>query len=124
MTKHQALLKLDFDDAISAPNAYVIGGIIRRRLARAGYIVKDVLVNRSSPSGNGWHIVLEVTPRPKCPFEVVALETICGGDVNRQAMQMNRARAFLNAPAWMRDAWNVLYLPAKQRERHVQLSEF
>lgn len=116
MNKEQSLIKLDLDGCVSVDTE-----TIRRRIERAGYSIKNVIASRQSPSGKGWHVVLEVEPRPKSPYEVVALQAICGSDPYREAMQMNRARNFFRAPAWMRNTWNVLYLPHPQRHRHIQL---
>lgn len=115
MTRDQAAVKIDFDDMAEAPVENVA-----RLLRRAGYIIKEQDVSRS-PSGKGWHVILHVSPRPKCPYEVVALQAILGGDVNREAMQMHRARTFSHAPRFMRDAWNVLYAPHPKRQRRLSL---
>jgi hypothetical protein len=49
------------------------------------------------------------------------LQAILGGDVNREAMQMHRAKKFAGAPKFMRDAWNVLYAPHPKRQRRLSL---
>lgn len=116
MTRAQAAIKLDLDNV---PGEAPLDDI-HRLLGRAGYRAKDVTCRRS-PSGNGWHIILIVQPRPQSPYEVVALQAILGGDRNREAMQMHRAKAFPEVPVWMRDKWNVLYLPDKNRQRHASL---
>lgn len=115
MTREQAAVKIDFDNM---PSEYVPLVNIHRLLGRAGYVIKEQDVSRS-PSGNGWHVVLHISPRPKCPYEVVALQAILGGDVNREAMQMHRARTFTRVPKFMRDAWNVLYAPHPKRTRRL-----
>lgn len=115
MTRGQAALKLDFD-TIRRPSLLNIFRLLRR----AGYEETDWVVDRS-PSGNGWHVIVHVFPRPKSPFEVVALQAICGSDVNREAMQMHRARTFAKSPLFMRDAWNVLYAPNPKRQRRLSL---
>lgn len=115
MTRDQAAVKVDFDNVKSAPMAEVY-----RLLGRAGYKVRDGEALRS-PSGKGWHVILHLSPRPKCPYEVVALQAILGGDVNREAMQMHRARRFARSPKFMRDAWNVLYAPHPRRQRRLIL---
>lgn len=115
MTRDQAAVKVDFDNAKSAPMANVY-----RLLARAGYKVKDGEALRS-PSGKGWHVILHLSPRPRCPYEVIALQAILGGDANREAMQMHRARNFAKSPRFMRDAWNVLYAPHPKRQRRLIL---
>jgi len=115
MTREQAAVKLDLDagatfDSIEAA----------RLLRRAGYRWESVS-QRRSPSGKGWHVVLYIVPRPRSPFEVVALQLLLGGDRNREAMQLHRARNFQDAPRFMRDAWNVLYQPHVNRYRHLKL---
>ena len=115
MTRNQAVLKIDVDRP-EHPDL----DTMHKLLQRAGYRAVDTMV-RQSPSGNGWHVVIQVQPRPKCPFEVVALQAILGGDVWREARQMERARAFQSAPKWMRNHWNVLYLSHPQRTRHLSL---
>lgn len=112
----QSYLKIDLDNCKK-----VDLDTIRRRIERAGYSIYKVVASRQSPSKKGWHVILDIMPRPKSPYEVVALQAICGSDPYREAMQMNRARNFFRAPLWMRDSWNVLYLPHPQRHRHIQL---
>lgn len=116
LTYKQALLKLDFDKEY--PNVERI----RMLLQRAGYQPQTASIG-PSPGGSGWHVVIDVKPRPTHPMEVVALQAILGSDPYREAMQMHRARAFPFAVTWMRDIWNVLYLPHRCRQRHVQLRE-
>ena len=116
LTNEQAFIKLDLDRC-KEPDMETI----RRRIERAGYSMDHVLVSCPSPSGTGWHLVIEVKPRPAHPMEVVALQSICGSDPYREAMQMHRARAFPFAAVWMRDTWNVLYRAHPKRQRHVKL---
>lgn len=92
---------------------------ILRLLRRAGY-EPVAWMQDQSPSGTGWHVIIHVEPCPETAYEVVALEAICGGDRNREAMQMHRARCLARVPKWMRDAWNVLYAPHPHRQRHVK----
>lgn len=115
MTRDQAALKLDFD-TIRRPSLLNIFRLLRR----AGYEEVEWIIDQS-PSGNGWHVIVHVSPRPRSPFEVVALQAICGSDVNREAMQMHRARTFAKSPPFMRDAWNVLYAPHLCRQRRLSL---
>jgi hypothetical protein len=115
LSRKQALVKLDWDHR-RKPDL----GVISAKLERAGYVWTDVTVRRS-PSGKGWHVILDVEPRPRSPVEVVALQAILGGDPWREAMQMNRARAFAKVPRWMRDAWNVLYQSDSRRARRLKL---
>lgn len=117
LSRKQALLKLDIDRT-RKPDLDRMAAL----LARAGYETADINFRRS-PSGKGWHVILEIEPRPRTPMEVIALEAILGADPFRQAMQINRGKAMLKAPGWMRDAWNVLYVPDKRRARHLRLQE-
>lgn len=114
MTREQAAIKLDIDGTL--PPLLTIIQMVRR----AGY--EPLAMNaRRSPSGKGWHVVFHVTPRPRSPYEVIALQAILGGDLYREAIQMNRARSFFKVPRWMRDMWNVLYLSHPHRIRHLKL---
>jgi len=115
LTREQAQVKLDLDGC-DAPDMEAV----RRLVSRAGYSIVE-MSERTSPSGTGRHVVLNVSPRPIHPMEVVALQAICGSDPYREAMQMHRARAFAKAPKWMRDIWNVLYQSHRHRHRHIQL---
>lgn len=118
MKRDHTFLKLDLDgyDCVDLQD-------IEFKLGRAGYTISELIHVAHSPSGNGFHVVIDVSPRPKCPYEVVALQAICGSDKNREAMQMNRARGYWSAPRWMRDAWNVLYRPSNKRQRHLNLRD-
>lgn len=118
MKRSQALVKVDWDKK-RMPS-------IRRMeqlLVRAGYVPRSVEYRRS-PSGTGWHVVFTVSPSPRSPYQVVALQLLLGGDVWREAVQLRRARAFGKAPAWMRDRWNVLYVKHPARQRKVKLEAF
>jgi hypothetical protein len=116
MTRHQATVKLDIDKGQPLPTAKELTGLLRR----AGY--RPIAMGTAvSPSGRGYHVLIHVSPRPVSAFEVVALQLLLGGDRRREALQMLRARNFAKAPGWMRDRWNVLYLPHSQRMRHVSL---
>lgn len=117
LRRSQASVKIDWDKK-RRPNIQRIEALI----TRAGYRVIGSAV-RKSPSGNGWHVVLSLRPYPKSPFEVVALQAICGGDPWREAMQMQRAQSFDKVPVWMRDRWNVLYVAHRHRRKHVTLPE-
>lgn len=117
LTREQATVKLDIDAGQSFDSSECA-----RRLRRAGYRWTALSIRRS-PSGKGWHVALYILPRPTCPFEVVALQLLLGGDANREAMQMHRAQNFRKAPRWMRDAWNVLYKPHVNRQRHVHIGD-
>jgi hypothetical protein len=112
MTAAQALVKLDIDRGRKRPRL----DTLVRKCERAGVRIRALSETRS-PGGYGWHVVLQVSPRPRTPMEVVALEAVLGGDSWRSAMQVARARAFPRCPRFMRDAWNVLYQPHPARRR-------
>jgi hypothetical protein len=118
LTREQAAVKIDLDD--DGPPLTIRD--VTRLMRRAGYKPVALFIGRS-PSGEGWHMILHVSPRPSSPFEVVALALLLGSDVNREAMQLFRARGFHDAPRFMKDAWNVLYEPHPQRARHLSLPE-
>lgn len=117
MTREQAAVKVDVDS-----DTPLTVRDVTRRLRRAGYKPVALFIGRS-PSGNGWHMIVHVSPRPSSPFECVALALLLGSDVNREAMQLFRARGFSDVPKFMRDAWNVLYEPHPKRARHLSLPE-
>lgn len=115
MTREQAAIKVDIDSRRLVPVWE-----ITRRLRRAG--VRPVAVATApSPSGTGYHVIVHVSPRPRSPFEVVALAMLLGSDMERESKQLNRARVFGVAPRWMKDAWNVLYAPHPARARRLRL---
>lgn len=118
MTRDQSAVKVDWDG-----DAWMDIGEMTRRVMRAGYRLVAV-ATAPSPSGKGHHCIVHVSPRPSCPFEVVALALILGSDVNREMMQMVRAVAFRAVPQHMKDAWNVLYEPHPQRIRHLKLRDY
>lgn len=115
LSKKQSVVKLDFDVA-KEPDMEPIWQLLRR----AGYTAVDVLVKRS-PSKRGWHMLLVLDPRPRTAMEVVAIQAVLGSDPQREAMQLARARAFPKCPAFMRDAWNVLYASDSRRSRRINL---
>lgn len=81
---------------------------LRRLLVRAGYKVLSLGI-RQSPSGRGWHVRIRVSPHPRTPLEVIALQAILGSDPKREAMNLVRARVFWRTPAFARSWFNVLY---------------
>lgn len=115
MTRDQAAIKVDWD---GKPPLTIRD--ITRLLKRAGYN-PVALASMVSPSGKGTHLIIHVSPRPSSPFEVVALAMMLGSDINREAMQLFRARGFTSVPRFMRDAWNVLYEPNPHRMRHFKM---
>lgn len=116
LTRAQAEIKLDVDEG-HPPDLQVVSQL----LERAGYRIEG-WTQQHSPGGTGWHVLIEVSPRPHTAMEVVALQAICGSDPWREAVNVLRARAFPKAPKFMRDRWNVLYRPDKARSRHLNLS--
>lgn len=112
----QARVKLDIDRATDRPPLWVLS----KKLARAGYRI-TLMSEARSPSGKGWHITLDLKPKPSSAMEVVALQAVLGGDPWREAMQITRARAFTRCRPWMREMWNVLYLPDSRRSRKLRL---
>lgn len=114
LTKRQAEIKLDIDGELDTQEVF-------RLLRRGGYRATAMGIRRS-PGGSGWHVNVHVIPTPRHPMEVVALQAILGGDRNREAMQLHRARCFYDVPMWMRNIWNVLYLPDPRRNRHVKIN--
>lgn len=114
LSARQALVKLDIDSR-HAPDMWTL----TKKADRAGVRIEWLRQSRS-PSGRGWHLVLSVLPRPRSAMEVVALQAVMGGDLWREAMQVQRARMFPKAPRFMRDAWNVLYQPDSRRARRMK----
>ena len=100
----RALLKLDIDEGEARPKLHVI----MRRLRRAGYTPVWLSETRS-PSGRGWHLVIDVRPRPTHPSQVVALQAILGSDPDREACNLARANVLGTMSGYARDRWNVLY---------------
>lgn len=77
---------------------------------RAGFRIVWLSQTRS-PGGKGWHLEVQVSPAPRSPTEVVALQCIAGSDIAREACNLNRARMVerRKVSAWWRNRWNVLY---------------
>lgn len=98
-------LKIDVDRSEPLP----IVELLRRSL-RANVKIEN-LAQWRSPSGKGWHILIEVRPAPKTAMEIVALQMLFGSDPYREAYNINRARAVDGgavSPFWRR-RWNVFY---------------
>ncbi len=115
LARRDATVKVDWDDS-KEPDL----GVMCAKLSRAGYAAVDVTL-RPSPGGHGWHVLIDVEPAPTSPMEVVALQAILGSDPWREAMQVNRARAYAHVPSWMRRVWNVLYKSDSRRDRNLKL---
>lgn len=115
LSREQAILKLDVDRA-RCPT----WKRLRFILSRGGYGLNGVIA-RKSPSGKGWHLWIEVTPRPRTRVEVVALQAILGSDPLREAVTLMRAKATARMPAWADNWWNVLYQPSRARSRRLHL---
>lgn len=116
LTRRQAEIKLDVDEG-HPPDLQVVSQL----LERAGYRI-ETWTQQHSPGGTGWHVIIEVSPRPTTAMEVTALQAICGSDPWREAVNVVRARSFVKAPKFMRDRWNVLYRSDKARSRHLTLN--
>lgn len=113
LTRELALLKLDVDRR-RKPSRRTISF----RLRRAGYELRFMMLRRS-PGGNGWHVWLEVSPRPTSPLEVVALQAILGSDPLREAVTLYRAKQWRHTPTFAKSWFNVLYGPSRARSRRV-----
>ncbi len=103
--REHAIIKLDIDKGMDRPELRSVC----YRLWRAGYKV-IAMSEKVSPGGHGWHITLELRPRPKSPLEVVAIQAILGSDPMREACNLSRANVWDDCPPFMRDRWNVLYV--------------
>ena len=97
-------LKVDYDAGAPTPGDKDIA----HRLGRAGYDVSELRWRRS-PSGNGWHLQVWLTPIPETAMEIVALQAILGSDPYREASLVQRARNLAGVSKWWRERWNVLY---------------
>lgn len=98
----EARLRLDIDAGKKRPTVSAICGLCKR----AGYAV-EAIGERRSPGGRGWHLTIDLSPRPRTMVEVVALQAILGSDPWREAVTLYRSRQ-----AWdklSRRMANVLY---------------
>jgi hypothetical protein len=77
---------------------------IIRRLSRCGVQVLRIR-SKKSPGGNGMHVFI-IIKGTFGRYERIALQSICGSDLEREAQNFRRAR--LAVPQW-KDNWNVLY---------------
>lgn len=104
------VLKLDYDTrrlpGLGRIRSYL--GLVLMRLRRAGYRPLWLMQKRS-PSGKGWHVMIEVEPRPRRREEVVALQAILGSDPQREACNLWRARQGGRVGRFWRERFNVLY---------------
>lgn len=116
LPKELAILKLDVD-RMRKPSASKFAHL----LSRAGHSLLSVAYRRS-PGGKGWHVWLEVEPRPRSMVEVIALQAILGSDPMREAVTLMRARGLRRTPRWAWEWANVLYAPDKARSRRIRLS--
>ncbi len=84
---------------------------LSKRAERANVRIKAVRQWRS-PSGRGWHFLIDVEPTPTTAMETVALQLLFGSDVYREAYNLNRARVVDSGQAseFWRNYWNVLYV--------------
>lgn len=110
LTRLEARVRLDIDKGAPRPTLADLCGLCRR----AGYRVV-ALSERRSPSGTGWHLTLDVSPRIGSQVEVVALQAILGSDVWREAATLSRVRV-ARGPKERKWA-NVLYAGKVARGR-------
>ncbi len=98
-------LLIDVDHARPRKLGRVLG-----LLGRAGYRVRSLSQWRS-PSGRGWHLAIEISPRPATAVEVVALQLLAGSDPYREAYNLFRARRVDagQVDRYWHERWNVLY---------------
>lgn len=97
-------LRCDYDEGVCPPT----DGRVYRLLKRAGYGVERTEWYRS-PSGKGWHLVVDTDPLPGSEMEVVALQAVLGSDPLREACNVMRARNVGRVGPFWRTRWNVLY---------------
>lgn len=99
-------LKIDVDEGHKPLSV----GELQCRFNRAG--VKVLTIGQwRSPSGKGWHVVVELDREPDSATEIVALQMLAGSDLRRESYNMNRARhvdASSRSGYWD-ERWNVLY---------------
>ena len=74
---------------LAVPLSRACADILAARLSRAGYAVTAFSFE---PSTNGWHGKVELSPAPKSPMEIVALQAVCGSDPLRESCNVQRAR--------------------------------
>lgn len=100
-------IKLDFDAGDRVPSVGEVAYLLSRAQLRLNWWRQ-----RRSRSGKGWHIVLDVSPRPRTCMEVAALQAMLGSDPRREACNINRARMVDagRVPSFWRKRWNVLYV--------------
>lgn len=103
------LLKLDHDNYNSRRPSLTE---LVRRAERAGLVIVR-LWQRRSPSGKGWHRMVQVSPPPEDAARCVALQLLFGSDPLREAYNYRRTRRVLGstvAPYWCQlKNWNILY---------------
>lgn len=102
LSRTEATVRLDIDAGHERPRLVDLVGLCKR----AGYAIV-ALSERRSPGGKGWHLTMELDPRPRTMVEVVALQAICGSDPWREAVTLYRSREAWNADS--RRLANVLY---------------
>lgn len=105
------MLKLDHDNHNS--RRLSLAELVRRAERAGLQIVR--LWQRRSPSGKGWHRLLEVSPSPEDASRCVALQLLFGSDPLREAYNYCRTRKVSGstvAPYWRQlKNWNILYVP-------------
>ena len=109
MARPELELRLDYDSPGRGRQSPLVPyPKIVARLMRAGFEIQEYN-RRRSPSGHGWHVIIRLTPAPRDPMEVIALQAICGSDPLREASNVRRVRSLPGLSDWWADKWNVLY---------------
>jgi hypothetical protein len=98
------ILKVDWDAHAEALTVNDVCG----RLRRAGYRIRW-WKEEYSPSGRGRHLTLQLTPKPRTPMEVVALQALLASDPYREACNVQRVRLLPKISRHWRKRWNVFY---------------
>lgn len=85
-------------DMVAVPAPSYCREELERRLSRAGYKVAAFSFELST---NGWHVKVELSPAPRWPLEIVALQAVCGSDPLREACNVQRAREVQSTPGYI-----------------------
>jgi hypothetical protein len=82
---------------------------MRHLIRVAGFRPVACKVYRSRRGGS--HVVWRITPVPRDPLVIVALQAICGSDANRESCNLRRVRLLHRKRMPSVVPWNVLYEP-------------
>lgn len=100
-------MKIDIDNARDYFNFWQS----RLPYFRDFFKVKDIWIReRKSPSGKGWHIIIELPRAKLSEMEIVFLQLFLLSDFKREAFNMARVRS----GKFPDGSWNVLF-----KEKHV-----